>query len=117
MCNRDFIIDIDYSAGYEEIEKSISSFPLSVDVRVSDSGDKYIHQNKVSTVAGILLEETDGFIQSYSTSSLLSETKTDELLLKFSEFFKQAKIPHKIIEILHDLDFDEEIISYKWEHA
>ncbi|WP_281557727.1 hypothetical protein [Thalassomonas sp. RHCl1] len=117
MSNRDFIIDIDYSAGYEEIENSISLFPLSVEIRESDSGKKYIHQNRVSTIAGFSLDWTEGVTQSYSIGSLLSEPETDKLLLKFSEFFKQAKIPHRIIEIQHELDFDKKIISYDWQHA
>ncbi len=117
MSSRDFTIDIDISSGYEEIEESISSFPVSVEIIVNNSRQKYIHQNKVSTVSGFALDLGEGFIQSYSIGSLLSESETDKLLTKFSTFFKKANIPHKIIEIWHEVDFDKELISYNWRHA
>ena len=117
MSNRDFTIGIDISNGFEEIEKIISSFPVSVEIRTNENGRKYIHQNRVSTVSGIVLDDEQGNIQSYGVSSLLSEGETDELLVRFSEFFKKLSIPHKIIEIYHEVDWDKEVLSYEWSNT
>ena len=114
MSERDFIIDIDISAGFSQIEVSMALFPISVEIKINSVGIKYIHQNSVSTKAGFALDSYKNAIQSYGMNSLLPETETDELIQQFSAFFKTANTPHRIIEIYHELDFDKEWLSYNW---
>lgn len=115
MSSRDFLLEIDLVSGFSRFSENISLFPIVVEVRANENGIQFIEQRKVSKVAGIVLDDISGIIQTYGISSLLSEQEEDIFILKFSDFFKSIKMPHRITEIYHEVDWDKEVLSFDWE--
>ena len=117
MSDRDFSLEIDVSEGFKKIESNILFFPISIEILSDEHERRYLYQNKVSMICGIVLDEVDKNIHRYEINSRSNEKETNRMLMNFSGFFKAISVPHRITEISHELDWDKEVISYKWKNT
>ncbi|WP_273050627.1 hypothetical protein [Pseudoalteromonas sp.] len=113
--NQDFEIEILATSGLSTLGKLLDKCPIALDLEVANSGDIVLKQNTVSQIAGFEFEskQSDVYIFSlYINHRSIEPAKT--IVLQFSEFLKAASLPHRITEILHNVDFDENWVSYQW---
>ncbi len=114
--DQNFEIEILAPSGLAALSAFLSKSPIELDLIKNESGDFVLEQNVCSQIAGFELEAHEGsvFIFSLYVSHKSPET-ADSVIPRFSEFLRAAEFPHKITEILHEVDFDEEWISYQWQ--
>lgn len=113
--DQDFEIEVIALDGLPVLEGFLYKCPIELDLVVVESKNVILRQNVVSQIAGFEFEsyENDIFIFSMYVSHKSPEP-AKSVVSKFSESLKAAELPHKITEILHEVDFDEEWVSYQW---
>ncbi len=113
--DQDFEIEILAISGLSSLGKYLRMSPISLAMVEVDSGDVVLKQNEVSQIAGVAYESRKGDVYVFSMCVLYkSPMPAKTLVSQFSQFLKAASLPHRITEILHEVDFDEEWISYQW---
>ncbi len=113
--NQDFQIEIIALDGLSALKSFLDKCPIELDLVVDDSESVILRQNKCSQIAGFEFEshESDMFIFSMYVFHKSPEP-AQSVVSRFSKFLQSSVLPHKITEILHEVDFDEEWVSYQW---
>ncbi|KJZ12545.1 hypothetical protein TW85_15840 [Marinomonas sp. S3726] len=113
--DQDFEIEIFAPGGLSTLGAVLSKCPIELDLVAEDSGKVVLKQNKGSRIAGF---EFDSHEDDVFTFSMYVPHKSSEpagsVVSRFSSFLQSASLPHKITEILQEVDFDEEWVSYQW---
>jgi hypothetical protein len=111
----DFRVELSVPQGISVLEPFLSEFPFAVTIGKHDqSEDIVLVQSAVSTVAGFYYEGCKDSVQFYDVSVLRSHSgEPDEVVKTLSRVFKAANLTHRIARVIHELDEDEEIVSYE----
>ena len=113
--DEDFSIELSAPQGIAVLEPFLSEFPFAVAIGKHDQNeDIVLVQSAVSTVAGFYYEGCNGSLQFYGASVLRSHPgEPEEVMKSLSRVLQAANLTHRIARIIHELDEDEEIVSYE----
>lgn len=111
----DFVIELTVPQGVSVLERFLPQFPIALSIRKHDkSDDMVLVQCAVSTVTGLYFAETKEEIQFYGASVASNYPgEPEEVMLSISQVLRQANLGHRIARVIHELDTDEEVVSFE----
>jgi hypothetical protein len=112
----DFVIELTVPhGGVSALEQFLPEFPIALAIGKHDqSNDIVLVQCAVSTVAGFYFEEQKGNVQFYSACVASGHSGAPEDVMRsIYDVFQQANLSHRITRVIHELDTDEEVVSFE----
>jgi hypothetical protein len=110
----DFLIDLVVPNGFESLVPLLGQAPFEITVEEKE-GNPFgvLVQSTVSEVAGFWFAGSSGQVHHYECSVRRSNPGPPEaVLLSLSSLFQQAGLSHRMFRIVHELDENEELVSY-----
>jgi hypothetical protein len=111
----DFDIALTVPKGISMLERLLPEFPIALAIGKHDQSDEMVlKQCAVSTIAGFYFKEKKGDVQFYGVTVASNHPGApEEVLLSISQVLQRANLSHRIVRIIHELNTDEEVISFK----
>ena len=113
--DQDFEIEIISDSSLIILKDFLTKCPIELELIQSKAHGTILSQNKVSQIAGFEFDSYENDVYLFQLyMSYRSPISVESVISQFSDFLKLALLPHKITEILHEVDFDEEWVNYHW---
>ncbi|GAA3586771.1 hypothetical protein [Marinobacter xestospongiae] len=113
--DQDFEVEIYASEGLSLLKDFLPQCPIELALEENEVGELVLRQKVGSQIAGFEFEAHEGYVYVFLLYVTHKSIKPASYIIPaFSAFLKTANFPHKITEILHEVDFDELWVEYEW---
>lgn len=113
--DEDFHLELIVPQEIHVLAPFLKEFPFEVKIGKHDQNeDVVLVQSATSTVAGFYYEGCEGNKQFYGiTVPRAYPGEPEEVMQSLSRVLQKANLAHRFVRIIHELNEDEEVVSYE----